>query len=156
MVNIMFSLSYDCIRSPSRWLHAQFSKESDCLCPNLSDCKVCTQLPQATGICLQAEAPRNSICRVHDLILNQQQGNFGCNSQSESMSSVEAHCQYVIHLNTVKLKAVYCSPRPFILLNVSLLLANLSVRASTCQVKEGKSWGYRRRVFLASLQSACS
>lgn len=75
------------------------------------------------------------------LILNQQRGNFGCVSQPESTNSAGAQCQCVIHLNTVKLKAVYCSQRPFILLNVSLLLANLSVRASTCQDEEGEKVG---------------
>lgn len=105
-----------------------------------------------THVC-QPELPEPPSMNMPNLILNQQRGNFGCVSQPESTNSAEAQCQCVIHLNTVKLKAVYCSQRPFILLNVSLLLANLSVRASTCQDEEGKSWGYQRRVFIACLIS---
>lgn len=69
----------------------------------------------------------------------QQQGNFGRVSRRESTNGAGAQRWRVIHLNTVKLKAVYCARRPFILLNASLLLANLSVRASTCQSEGG--WG---------------
>lgn len=74
---------------------------------------------------------------------------FGRVSQLESTNSKEAQYQRVIHLNTAKLKAVYRSQRPFILLNAGLLLANLSVRASTCQVKrKGKKLGVIRAGFL--------
>lgn len=90
------------------------------------------------------------------LILNQQRGNFGCVSQPESTNSMETQCQCVIHLNTVESKAVYCSQWPLILLNVSLLLANVSVRASTCQDEEGKQLGLSEEGFHSvSLKSAC-
>jgi len=83
-------------------------------------------------------------------------GGFWRGSQPESTNSVEAQCQCVIHLNTVKLKAVYGSPDPFILVNAGLLLANLSVRASTCQGEEGKKFGLSEEGFHSvSLHSAC-
>lgn len=98
------------------------------------------QEAKRTHVC-QAEHPETPSMNMPGLILNQQQGNFGCVSQPESTNGAEAQCQCVIHLNTVKLKAVYCSQRPFILLNATPPLANLSVRASTCQDEEGKKLG---------------
>lgn len=102
---------------------------------------------QQTHVC-QAEHPETPSMNMPSLILNQQQGNFGCVSRPKSTNGKEAQCQCVIHLNMVKLKAVYCAQRPFILLNVSLVLANLSVRASTCQDKEGGKVGVIRGGFL--------
>lgn len=115
------------------------------------------QKRQRTHVC-QAEHPETPSVNTPSLILNQQQGNFGCVSQPKSTNSEEAQCQCVIHLNMVKLKAVYCAQRPFILLNVSLVLANLSVRASTCQDERGgEKLGLSEAGFYSvSLQSACS
>jgi len=53
---------------------------------------------------------------------------FGRAPRPESTNSGErasAQCQHVIHLNTVKLKAVYCSRRPFILLNAGARSAHI-------------------------------
>lgn len=123
----------------------------------VSDCQSegTAEKRQWTHVC-QPEHPETPSMNMPSLILNQQWGSFGCVFQPESTNSAEAQCQCVIHLNPLKLKAVYCSRRPFILLKVSLLLANLSVRASTCEDKEGKKLGLSEEGFHSvCLQSAC-
>ena len=96
---------------------------------------------QRTHVC-QPERLETPAMNMPGLILNQQRGEtLAAFPEPESTNGEEAQWQCVIHLNTVKLKAVYCSRRPFILLNARPLLANLSVRASTCQDQEERGGG---------------
>lgn len=134
--DILFLLRLDdsCIRALSTWLVCQRDLS---LSQNVSlKGGAENSSGQRTHVCQPRHAETPGM-NMPGLILNPTAGGtLAASPRPESTHSAAAQCRCVIHSNAVKLKAVYCSQRPFILLNVRPPLANLSVRASTCQGEE--------------------